>query len=286
MPWSGTAKLYACCFLTQQTTFFAYHTHSYVGQNPKSLKWDKPNTMRDVFLTTMPPPLRWKVTETYTSNVTIWDLKNIFPNPISFLYCSSVGDLALNCFVGIAVGVPWTHHFGLGRAMCVSLLGGMFAGGCFQFQSRVHPEKNLTSYDACSTSSGALSAMCSSFLLHRVSRKHLISRKAAVMYILYKLTEEYVLAPMHIRYCREFAKNESVVTTTMLEKFQFQLIEQFYGPINMASAVEPCVREWGSVGGVFLGMIWAALVFRTVQERAALRQFHHTLGKYRPSQAT
>ena len=283
MPRSGPAKLFTCCFLCQQVTWAAYHANSLIGQNPRTLKWDKPNIMRDIFLTTLPRPHRWRITEAYESQWTLWDFKEYFPNPFSVMYCSSAWDFFLHAVVGLSVGAAWTHRFGLGQAIGISFLGGIFAGGCFQFQSRMHPEKNLTPYDACSTSSGALTAMCSSLLLSKYAPKHRVCRVTAVAFITYKLFEEYYLAPLHLQECRDYMENRDKMANGDLpvDSAKSWLLTKFYGPINNDTIADPRIREWGSVGGLFLGMMWAALVFSPIHQRASLQQFQQILAKYR-----
>eukprot|EP00009_Paramoeba_aestuarina_P016720 CAMPEP_0201538220 /NCGR_PEP_ID=MMETSP0161_2-20130828/67003_1 /ASSEMBLY_ACC=CAM_ASM_000251 /TAXON_ID=180227 /ORGANISM="Neoparamoeba aestuarina, Strain SoJaBio B1-5/56/2" /LENGTH=230 /DNA_ID=CAMNT_0047944943 /DNA_START=165 /DNA_END=854 /DNA_ORIENTATION=- len=230
--------------------------------------------MRDVFLTTLPPPLRWNLSETYASEFTLFDLKEILPNPFSVLYCSTFLNLCLNTFIGATIGLHFTHYFGLKKTIVISFLGGLFAGACFQIQSRIHPSKNSTPYDACSTSSGALSALSSSFVLHQVSQRHTYMRAVAISYILYKIIEEYVLARTYIDLCHEASSGRKLESqSSVMRDFQRRLTEQFYGPIT-DTTLEPQVREWGSFGGVFLGILWASLTFKPFQERKALMSFY------------
>ena len=280
MPRSGPAKLWACCFLCQHITWTSYHYNSLIGQNPRTLAWDKPNILRDIFLTTLPRPRRGRESTAYERQWTLVDLKSIFPNPLAVMYCSSVLDFTLHAIVGLTVGTAWVHRFGFMRTTAMTFLGGMFAGGCFQFQSSLRPQKNMTPYDACATCSGALTGMSASLVLSKYAASHRVSCVIGTAFIAYKLIEEYVLAPMYLELSRDFMEGKKPEEQPLRLRFASPGLERFYGPVEQETVADPRVREWGSVGGVFLGMIWAALAFSPVQQRASLKVLFDSLRRF------
>eukprot|EP00759_Apiculatamorpha_spiralis_P016574 PhF_6_TR22717/c0_g1_i1/m.32362 len=175
-----------------------------------------------------------------------------YPNPLSVLYCSTVEDLVLHVATGVGVGVPLINRYGGAHAWALWFLGGLFASGAYVFHSQLNPEKNYTKYDVCSTGNGGLAAFCGVWIMSPDPKKLLTPMLMSLFFLCYKLNDEYMLARIRLRAAKANTKE----------------VDR-----------QPMIHEWGTLGGMFLGMIYFNLFLRTSMDKAQVNTLFTSMAK-------
>lgn len=293
---SKCALLACTAYATQQTTFFMYHYNSHAA-NPIMLRSPKPQVMRDIFL--VPCNLN-PATEWYR-----------FLNPLPGVYAFSLEDALVNSFVMGAVGGPLIQSIGFGHVTAVYALGAIFSGFAYVFQMQCSRTKKSTEFDCCASSQGALAALCSLSLLMPAQRvpwtRSVPTSLFATLFIFRSLVEEYGFNPFNpaayhkwfrtsklaLKSCsggenlsgNEFFKRANGDFSDLEDKYftssSGASLQTPNGSKTNASEWELSavntghieLTNWGSIGGIFLGLIYGSLVIGVKKDFSKMGKF-------------
>ena len=219
-PISG-AKVLCMALTVDHCSFMMYHQNSYAN-NPVMLRSPKPMIMRDIFLT--------------KCNAT-------FPNPLSCIYSLDPLSAATDVVSTWLIGLPVASRIGWPHCLGVYVVGGMFSGFAYLFQSQLSKTKNNTKFDCNCTSRGALAAFFSlSFLVPQC----------------------YV--PMTNRFPAAILAAGFISLLAYDEYIRPKVFPPQPGSIELTN--------WGFVGGVFGAMIYSSLFLRTKTDFGMMRRFY------------
>ena len=163
------------------------------------------------------------------------------PNPLSFLYSTNFREVFLNlacCWTAI---YPLCHTAGIASVFALSILGGFASGFAYLFQTQMSPRK-AGQFDCNAASVGSMCAMCAASWSYPELRvphlKSISTRWVTVPYVAYAFCDEYVVP-------RVFPSAKGTIT----------------------------LHNWGCVGGIFSGLIFATLFLRTPKDFMKVTRF-------------
>lgn len=279
------AKLVAASWTSQQFTFYMYHYNSFAA-NPLFLRSPKPMVMRDFFLTRGTPDELWHVC-----------------NPLTGIYVLSLREAIANSAIGWLVGFRLVEAIGFRHFFGIFALGSIFSSFAYVFQMQSSKTKKHTDFDCSCTSTGACAAVCSAaililpavaaqggkkaqYLLSVPSTKGLRVLPFAWAYIIYALVDEHVLKTSSFSQSSFQSGLGSIwgsghgdgsSISAQGSRVFVRAPEDVQTLVNRRSesdnTKEIQLSNWGCIGGIFLGVMYASLVFRTRTDFVMMRRF-------------
>ena len=279
------AMLACTAYGTQQSTFYMYHYNSHAA-NPIMLRSPKPQVMRDFFLV----PCNLSVATEW------WRLLN----PLPGVYVFALDDMVWNCVTMAVVGAPLIKTIGMGHVSAVYALGAIFSGFAYVFQMQCSRTKKSTDFDCAASSQGSLSAICALSLLMPNQRvpwaRRVPSSIFAAAYIARSLYEEYGLNPFAAAeyhkwfrtsdLARKFQSGgENVTPNDTLECAMSDLEGAYFRGSAATTAADAAwaqsaassghieLTNWGSIGGILVGLIYGSLVIGVKKDFSKMGRF-------------
>lgn len=166
------------------------------------------------------------------------------PNPLSCLYTTTWQDTVASTVACWFCAMPVVNIIGWRRGTLVYVGAGLLSSFAYIFQNQLNRQKRSTNFDVTCTSNGALAGLCS------------LSLVLPNCYI--PLSKKAVAAPIFLAW---WAKC---------------LYDEYLCPTRHVSG-EIQVTNWGSVGGVFFGLIFSSLFLRTKIDKKAMSTFYSNL---------
>lgn len=283
------AKIAAMGWTCQQFTFYMYHYNSFAA-NPLFLRSPKPMIMRDFFLTKGSPDELWHVA-----------------NPLTGVYVLSLREAIANASIGWLVGFRLVETIGFRHTLAIFSLGSIFSSFAYVFQMQASRTKKSTEFDCSATSTGACAALCAAailiiptavnqggkkaqYLLNVPSTKTLRVMPFAFAYLVYAMVDEHVLqtssfgtssfqSGMGNIWSSNSTKGDGSSISAMGSRLFVRSPEDVQDLSSRRSGEikditnEIQLSNWGCIGGIFLGLIYASVVFRTKTDMVMMKRF-------------